>query len=83
MIRVTELTVSTAMGFARVLTGELTWSHTVNLAGHVIPKKHLALNVGHQIPENILLNNLLILILYLTLMFKLAFVRPDIGLEVC
>ena len=70
------------MGFARMLTGQLTWSHAVDLAGHVLSQKHLALDIRHQIPENVLLDDFLVLILEFALMVELAFVGPNVCLQV-
>lgn len=68
------------MSFAGMLTGELTWSDAVDLAGHVVPQEHLALDIGHQIPEDVLLDHLLVLIVEFAFMMKLVLIRPYICL---
>ena len=70
------------MGFARMLTGELTRSYAVDLAGHVVPEKHLALDVGHQIPEDVLFDDLLVLVVEFALMIKLILIRPYVRLQI-
>ena len=70
------------MGFARMLTGQLTWSDAVDLAGHVVSEEHLALDIGHQIPENVLFDHFLVLILEFALLVELVFVGPNVCLQV-